>query len=71
MCLPMRSMKNNLFYRAYLWESILAIHKGVEIYPHHANAYERLAMLIIHYHLIIVIEDFRFSRILLSTMFSH
>lgn len=34
--------KNNLFYRAYLWESILAIHKGVEIYPHHANAYERL-----------------------------
>ncbi len=33
---------NNLFYRAYLWESILAIQKGIQIFPRHANAYERL-----------------------------
>jgi tetratricopeptide (TPR) repeat protein len=34
--------KNSLMYRAYLWKSILAVKKGIAIYPKHANAYDRV-----------------------------
>ncbi len=39
---PTEMETNNLKYRAYLMNSILAFQKGISIYPRHANAYERL-----------------------------
>ena len=39
---PTEMETNNLMYRAYLMNSIVAVQKGISIYPHHSNAYDRL-----------------------------
>ncbi|MDD3691256.1 MAG: glycosyltransferase family 39 protein [Bacteroidales bacterium] len=39
---PNEIEKNALKYRAYLWESIIYMQKGLNTHPNHANAYDRI-----------------------------